>query len=527
MARWRRSGPDVAVLTVPTSLMALMAVLLVAVVGAPGTALAGDAAAGKVLYDELCSSCHGDEGAADVAWADRMLPRPRAFLDSGVYKVRSTPSGELPLGSDLLRSITNGLHGTAMPGWARLTEPERSDLVALLETTTEDFADPAYVSARVAMPELASPLPEIDPALLERGAEVYVEADCRKCHGDSGRGNGPSWADQVDDRGLPAMPADLTHPERFRAGSRHADVFRTLSTGLDGSAMASFADTVSVADRQALAAYVLSLDEGHEPAQLVVASWRERFDPMSPRAWDEVPVAALPMAPQLVRAPRLLWGSVHRVLVQAVHTDDALHLRVRWVDRERSTGDQLVGDYPDFDTTVHADRPHPDRVAVQFQPGPPGPGRLPPFLLGDAVRPVDAWTATSIAPIPVEVEARGGAALASKEASTVVGGLGWRDGLWTLVVSRSKTTTRSRRDVQFVDGVYAPIGVSVWNGSRGEVGIRRSTSSWYALYLAPPPSRIAGLLPVGRAGIVLLAMIAIGALVRRRAGRAASRTQDP
>jgi DMSO reductase family type II enzyme heme b subunit len=467
------------------------------------------------LWTSHCAWCHGADGGGDAPYADRMYPRPRAFRDNPAYKRRSTGSGELALADDIRQSIRDGLPGSAMPGWPRLSQPERSALTAWLETTTGEFVDPLYQPGRVALAELATPLPPVTPELLARGADVYVEADCRKCHGDTGRGDGPSWMDQVDDTGLPADPADLTRPDRFRAGGTVEDVFRTISTGLDGSAMASFADTVSVEDRQALAHHVLSLSEVAPPAALVVAPFARSFDPTDGAAWTDVPSSLVALAPQLVRAPRLLWPSVDRVTVQAAHTGQDLHLRLRWHDREASTGADGNARYPDFDTTVHRGRPHPDRVAVQFQPGRSEPSRLPPFLLGDAGRPVDVWTATAAAPSPVEAIARGGAAIVDKPGSGTTGGMTWIDGRWTLQVSRSLTTDRARRDVQLEAGGYAPIGLSVWNGSRGEVGTRRSTSSWLSLYLAPPPSRVAAVAPLGRALVALLLMLAIGAMVAR------------
>ena len=467
------------------------------------------------LWTSHCAWCHGADGGGDAPHAERMYPRPRAFLNNPAYKRRSTASGELPLITDVCQSIRDGLPGSAMPGWPRLSQPERRALTAWLESTTSEFVDPLYQPGRVALPELAVPIPPATPELLARGAQVYAEADCRKCHGDAGRGNGPSWMDQVDDTGLPADPADLTRPDRFRAGATVDDVFRTLSTGLDGSAMASFADTVSVEDRQALAWHVLSLTAPEQPTSLVVAPFVETFDPADEAAWSQVPASAVVLGPQLVRAPRLLWPSVDRVTVQAAHTGQDLHLRLRWHDREASTdGDETVR-YPDFDTTPHRSTHHPDRVAIQFQPGRPEPSRLPPFLLGDAGHPVDVWTATAAAPSPVEAVARGGAAIADKPESLTAGGMTWADGRWTLQVSRPLTTDHARRDVQLEPGAYAPMGLSVWDGSRGEVGTRRSTSSWLSLYLAPPPSRIAAVAPLGRALVALLLMLAIGAMVGR------------
>lgn len=474
----------------------------------------GDVARGKASWDRYCANCHGPLAAGDGVAALRMLPRPRAFRDNPVFKLRRTPSGELPLAEDLFRTITAGIPGTAMPGWAHLPEQERWDQVAWIETTAAEFSDPAWLQGRVEMPDLGAVPPPAGPDLVARGREVYAAADCRKCHGDRGRGNGPSWADQVDDAHVPSDPADLTRPDRFRGGARIADVFRTLSTGMDGSAMASFADTICVADRQALAAYVVSLSEDAAPAQVLVAGHEAGFDPADEAAWAGVNTAVLPLAPQLARAPRLLWPSVDRVLVQAVHDGRQIHLRVRWHDREHSAGAEETGAYPDFDSAVHRGTPHADRLAIQFQDGRPDPRRLPSFLLGEAGRAVAVWTASALRPDPVEAEARGAAAIVPVPGGALRGRMAWDDGCWTLVASRGLASGR-RDGATFAVGDWSKVGFSVWDGARGEAGTRHSVSSWTSLYVAPKASRLAAVLPLGRAAVGLFLMLAIGAIVRR------------
>src|SRR5512135_3783312 len=91
------------------------------------------AARGHEAYDKYCISCHGVEGDGRGPTADWIDPRPRV-LTSGVFKFRSTASGELPTDADLLKTITNGLHNTNMPRWAPLTERERTDLVQYVKS---------------------------------------------------------------------------------------------------------------------------------------------------------------------------------------------------------------------------------------------------------------------------------------------------------------------------------------------------------------------------------------------------------
>src|SRR6266545_4173826 len=140
----------------------LRAALATALLGAasaratpPDRAAAGR---GEKAFDRYCISCHGVDGDGRGPTADWIDPRPR-ILTSGVFKFRSTPSGALPTDADLLRTITNGLHGTYMPRWAPLTSRERADLVQLVKSLSPRFATEAQ-SAPIAIP----PRPPFGPA---------------------------------------------------------------------------------------------------------------------------------------------------------------------------------------------------------------------------------------------------------------------------------------------------------------------------------------------------------------------------
>src|SRR6266480_3972858 len=86
-----------------------------------------DTAKGKTVYVKWCAGCHGEDGKGDGPAAAYMLPRPRDFTGA-VYQIRTTANGQLPTDADLMRSIDDGLFGTAMPGWkARLSDAERSE----------------------------------------------------------------------------------------------------------------------------------------------------------------------------------------------------------------------------------------------------------------------------------------------------------------------------------------------------------------------------------------------------------------
>src|SRR3990167_8913357 len=91
-------------------------------------------ASGKSVYEQRCAVCHGIEGKGDGPAQQFLYPKPRD-LTAGKFKIRSTPS--LPTDDDLLRIISNGIPGTAMPGWAALPMRERKDIVAYVKRSEE------------------------------------------------------------------------------------------------------------------------------------------------------------------------------------------------------------------------------------------------------------------------------------------------------------------------------------------------------------------------------------------------------
>ena len=88
---------------------------------------------GKEVYENSCAHCHGTEGRGDGSAAENLLPKPRDFT-RGLYKIRSTETGELPTDQDLFNIITVGMPGSSMPGWeTSLSANDRWELVALYQ----------------------------------------------------------------------------------------------------------------------------------------------------------------------------------------------------------------------------------------------------------------------------------------------------------------------------------------------------------------------------------------------------------
>ena len=218
-----------------------------------------DADTGRRLFRVLCAGCHGALGDGQSRVAAAMFPAPRD-LTRGEYRFRSTASGKLPLRDDLFRTLSRGLPGTVMPSWQdQLTERERRSLVLYLETLSPRFAleprDPADVVADVAGVEPPPPT----PALVERGREVYARMKCGQCHGERGRGDGTAAPTLENTDGTPSHVFDFTYGV-YKGGHEPTDVYRTFMTGLTGTPMPAFDQSLpDEVDRWALVYYCLSL----------------------------------------------------------------------------------------------------------------------------------------------------------------------------------------------------------------------------------------------------------------------------
>ena len=105
----------------------------------------GDPAEGKVVYTRYCVSCHGELGNGGGEFAEWITTKPRDYRQ-GTFKWRSTPSGSLPLDSDLEKTIRDGVYGTFMPSWYAIGEQSRRDVIAYIKTllgTVDDGEAPA------------------------------------------------------------------------------------------------------------------------------------------------------------------------------------------------------------------------------------------------------------------------------------------------------------------------------------------------------------------------------------------------
>ena len=477
---------------------------------------------GKPIYDRWCSECHGAEGRGDGPAASYMLPRPRDFTQAR-YQIRTTPSGALPTDADIMHILDNGMPGTAMPGWPKLSRQQKQSLVGYLKTFSRFFEsegtpEPIDIGRAHGGGEDG----------IAEGRELFNRLECWKCHGNAGRGDGPSAPTQEDDNGWPIRPADLTQNWRFNGGGTVEAIYTRLRTGIDGTPMPSSSDLIAanvVTEEQLwnVAHYVRSLSPERTPQaeEVVRAVLRAGALPGGPEdeAWDDVPRFYIPLVGQIIEQPRWFAPTVSTVWVQAAHNGEELALRLEWNDPSRSPDPawepwrQRIADVMEPKEEPAPASSLPDAFAVQLGTLSPQ-GDLPYFLMGDARTPVHIWRWRSDNTI-AEGTARGLDNIEQLSNTMISGSSRYVDGQWQLVLRRALPASDDAHPA-LAAGQPIPIAFYAWDGSNGESGKRGAIGSWYFLYLEEPASANVWIVPI----VTILITAILGLAAVRYAQRA-------
>ena len=536
----------------------------------PAMPSAGDVEAGKRVYFTKCVWCHGVDGAGDGPAADRLWPRPRNF-NQGTFKIRHTASGELPLPDvDLLQTVTHGLPGSGMPSWdGILTEKQRRQVLAFVTAELvqdREFDDKEFETYTVLQIDDLEPIPPTEESL-KRGAELFVEQKCFECHGVKGRGDGNAF-NLKDDWGFPIQPADQTKCWNFRGSRRDPynvkNIFRTFSTGINGTPMPSFADNTTIEERWHLSNFVQSLCErgpDGEPLPIdpltdkpkvkfvVLSSPIEGELPGDPNheLWQNRERRLVALGGQITHKPRNFVNRIDDVWVRSLYNDKEIAFMFQWNDRSQSIATEEqewdptevnLGDYGlvseqrpttgepgSIAAAQNKYRVFNDALAIQFPvkwqeiPQP----EKPRFFWGNEKYPVDI----------VKWEADG-----SLRAFTGLGwdqdfedrdifamdltilNAGWEDGRWTPLFKRPLKADYEE-DTYFEVGKYIPTVFFVWDGHNGDVGRKLAVSSFYYTVLIPPIPMETYIYPtVIAVGIVFLEGWVLTRRANKRKGKA-------
>src|SRR5712691_8234238 len=461
----------------------------------------GDPAQGKVIYEKKCLLCHGEKGDGNGPAAPLLDPKPRDFT-KGKYKIRTSASGQLPADSDLFGIISDGMPGTSMPAWKVLSEKDRWNLVAYVKS----FAGGAFKDA----PKAAA-LPKEVAASKEsiaRGKEMFEAIECNKCHGTAGRGDGPSAPELTDDWGNPVRAANLAKPWLFRGGGSSRQVATRLATGLMGTPMPTFIDSVEKPeDIWHVANYVHSLGPGKPDyatflrARAVAGEIPD--DPAAP-FWAQQPTANFALAGQVVVDPRNFNPSIDAVTVRAVYSEAEIAFHLTWDDRTASKPDPKAKTFA-------------DQIALQFPARAGKETERPYVLMGDGCDPVALLLWTSDGGVG-EATASGIGKIAPKMADAVkaTGKAIFANGQYRLVIKRPRAT-KDPNELAFPVGRFLSVAFMAWDGGAGETGSRMSFSSWYYFRLEEAASATPYIVPP----VVAFLIVALELLVVRRARRGA------
>ena len=413
------------------------------------------------------------------------------------------------------------------------------------------------------------PLPSAPKATkesIELGKKLYEESGCVKCHGTLGRGDGPSAPTLKDDWGYPIRAANLAQSWTFRGGSSREDIFRTMSTGLNGTPMPSFLDdALKPEQRWAIADFIDSLSgkDGPGYSNLVVA--KHVADPIDlakgAASFASAPVARFPIIGQIMEPGRAFHPPATSVTVQAIYDADSIALLVRWHDMSaQKTGkngpslpvppeeeeEPAIGAAADDGASAGSKgsvfgeeevAPAPAGQAQDpFAEAESAPAaqairvlrrRLDPDSFGGADERPQALlhlrrrpelsgslVLRSGRPNPLQFTGRGSGDIAPNATGDLTGAASYDQGEWSVIFKRP---LRATSGAPFSSGEFLPVSFSVWDGFSRERGNRRGLTIWYALYVEPAvvPSAVG---PMIKTALFILALeLAVIGWVRWRA----------
>jgi mono/diheme cytochrome c family protein len=408
---------------------------------------------------------------------------------------------------------------TSMPAWPDLSDQEVSNLAYFLTTFSSDFSNAENVPQPLEFPSA----PATTQESIELGKKLYVETGCLKCHGNLGRGDGPSAPTLKDDFGHPIRAANLSQPWTFRGGPSREDIFRTMTTGLNGTPMPSFADSLPTEQRWAITDFIVSLSGSDGPGytNLVVAKYVA--DPIDiargTASFASAPVARFPIVGQIMEPGREFHPPATSLTVQAIYDAESIALLVRWhdmgSDKAAKNGPSLpvppeeeesapgaaeeTGTSPFGEAEVAAEQPAADPFAEAAAPAAQASefsdavsiqvpsqvltgARKPYFIFGDAQTPVDLWFFDLARPDPLQFIGRGSADVALNDTGDLTGVASYDQGEWSVIFKRPLRPTAG---APFSPGEFMPIAFSVWDGFSRERGNRRGLTVWYSLYVEP------------------------------------------
>ncbi|MBI4584136.1 MAG: c-type cytochrome [Planctomycetes bacterium] len=484
---------------------------------------------GKQVYEKQCSACHGVDGAGGGPAAFLLYPRPRDFTLAR-YRLISTWDG-IPTDTDLFRTISRGMPGSAMPSWAHLSEKTRWGLVHYVKSLAAEptaFTPEPQPGAHTGIVQVP-PEPPYTEAAPARAAELFAQG-CASCHGAKAKGDGVQL--QFDEKNLPTRPRDLTLGV-FKGSPRPEDIFRRVVAGMPGSPMPSSPHLYGE-DGWHIVHFIRSLSSDEQRHRVEM----RRFLITAPRAarlpehpddgdWRDAPRVKLHLMP-------LWWRAVRpeELTVQALHNGREVALLLTWEDETHDHTAMRPQDFRDAAALEFSLTPDPPFFAMgaagefvnlwmwkserqaDLEPAFQDLEKIYPNIGIDAYpnlsrsaleQPmrhaltlqsdptfVTGWGAGNIVSDPTrkspaeDLVSQGFGTLASRpkiDQSIASSGV-YSTGSYRVMFRRA-LAPNGQRSVSFKPGSSVPVAFAVWNGSAGDRDGKKSVTIWQELYLAP------------------------------------------
>lgn len=278
------------------------------------TPSAAKLARGKLVWERNCVSCHGASGKNDAGMVG-VVPG----LEAGGFTQGYKHGGGLIQIYNLISTKQEVAH----PVYPQLPYQDRWAAAHFARSLSEVKPNDPPVAVEAARYEAINGV--CDPQLkgtiaarvqpkgeeqLAKGKELYA-SNCSSCHGDAGKGDGAAAAALV-----PPPRNFVSLDQQWKNGSSPLGMFKTLSNGIEGSSMASYAN-LSEDERWALVHYV----RAWVPQQRQEASTEEQIVEVCRSLSAPAKPAAIPVelamkimveeAPNKRAAQRSKYGTVY------------------------------------------------------------------------------------------------------------------------------------------------------------------------------------------------------------------------
>ena len=510
---------------------------------APDVGTEAQRESGKQLYLKYCAQCHGEKGGRRRLRHPASAPQARELHDGQVQgphdSQRRAPD---PSGPRQHHQARHALHVDA-----RLARPLRPGSVGsrllhhdLLPRLLEPENAPSRSSSRARRDRRTSP--SSSGRSSTKRHRLRRSATARSVAGD-----GPSAPTLKDDWGHPIRAANLAQSWTFRGGSSREDIFRTMSTGFNGTPMPSFvrrALSPSSDGRSPTTSSRSRASNGPGYTNLVIAKHVQ--DPIDleegRRELRRRAVARFPIVGQIMEPGRAFHPPRRRVTVQAIYDAESIALLVRWHDmsaektgkngpslpvppeerrkKPRRRGAAQSG--ARRSATRRSRRPRPGSAGSVCRGGSAGHRRHPSsptrsrsrFLrrcrrapaspTSSSATPRTRWiSGSSIWPARIRFSSPAGKrGHRAERRGDLTGVASYDQGEWSVIFKRPLRPTSG---AAFSPGEFMPIAFSVWDGFSRERGNRRGLTLWYSLYVEPEnvPSAVG---PMIRTALVILAI---------------------